>query len=193
MVARIASCAGYIAMTVSPLRLAPAALVLMLAGTALAQSAPMNLAVDTMQRVAVRGSISSVIVGNPLIADVTVVDANTLYVTGKGYGVTEIVAVDTAGRTVFQSEVVVTAGSGSGRVRVWRGGQATEMACAASCSPSLRGTSGAAPKRPEDDGPHGIPKAKLPHPVRAALSAVAGARRFGGGRVWHGRPAVPAS
>jgi Flp pilus assembly secretin CpaC len=113
-----------------------------------AQSARMSVEIDQAARVQLRGPAGSVIVGNPLIADVTVVDANTLYVTGKGYGVTEIVAVDAVGRTVFQSEVVVTAGSGSGRVRVWRGGQATEMACAASCSPSLRGTSGAAPDAP---------------------------------------------
>src|SRR5688572_27987236 len=90
-----------------------------------AQSARMSVEIDQAARVQLRGPAGSVIVGNPLIADVTVVDANTLYVTGKGYGVTEIVAVDAIGRTVFQSEVVVTAGSGSGRVRVWRGAQAT--------------------------------------------------------------------
>ncbi|GLS01657.1 hypothetical protein GCM10007859_16720 [Brevundimonas denitrificans] len=131
----------------------PARLLAMLASAAVlfspaigtAQSGSMNVEIDQAQRVQLRGPAGSVIVGNPEIADVTVVDANTLYITGKGYGVTEIVAVDTIGRTVFQSQVVVTAGSGSGRVRVWRGGQATEMACAASCSPSLRGTSGAAP------------------------------------------------
>jgi Flp pilus assembly secretin CpaC len=122
------------------------ALALLIAPTvAAAQSARLSVEVDQAARVQLRGPAGSVIVGNPLIADVTVVDSNTLYITGKGYGVTEIVAVDTMGRTVFQSEVVVTAGSGSGRVRVWRGGQATEMACAASCSPSLRGTSGGPP------------------------------------------------
>ncbi len=109
-----------------------------------AQSARLSVEIDQAARVQLRGPAGSVIVGNPLIADVTVVDSNTLYITGKGYGVTEIVAVDPIGRTVFQSEVVVTAGSGGGRVRVWRGGQATEMACAASCSPSVRGTSGSA-------------------------------------------------
>lgn len=113
-----------------------------------AQSARLSVEIDQAARVQLRGAAGSVIVGNPLIADVTVVDANTLYITGKGYGVTEIVAVDSNGRTVFQSEVVVTAGSGGGRVRVWRGGQATEMACAASCSPSLRGTSGSEPPTP---------------------------------------------
>ena len=58
-------------------------------------------------------------------------------------GIQEIVAVDTIGRTVFQSQIVVTDGTGSGRVRVWRGGPATEMACAASCSPTMRGSGGA--------------------------------------------------
>jgi Flp pilus assembly secretin CpaC len=114
-------------------------------GLAVAQSARISVEIDQAQRVQLSGPAGSVIVGNPEIADVTVVDANTLYITGKGYGVTEVVAVDPIGRTVFQSQVVVTAGDGAGRVRVWRGAQSTEMACAASCSPSVRGTSGPAP------------------------------------------------
>ena len=114
-------------------------------GLAAAQSARISVEIDQAQRVQLSGPAGSVIVGNPEIADVTVVDANTLYITGKGYGVTEVVAVDQIGRTVFQSQVVVTAGDGAGRVRVWRGAQSTEMACASSCSPSVRGTSGPAP------------------------------------------------
>ena len=107
------------------------------ATTALAQSRPLNVEIDRSQRVALRGAAASVIVGNPAIADVTVVDANTLYIVGKGYGVTEVVAVDAIGRPLFQSQVVVTGGS-TGSVRVWRGAQATEMACGTSCSPSVR-------------------------------------------------------
>ena len=117
----------------------------LLAGPAVAQSGRISVEIDQAQRVQLSGPAGSVIVGNPEIADVTVVDANTLYITGKGYGVTEVVAVDPIGRTVFQSQVVVTAGDGAGRVRVWRGAQSTEMACAASCSPSVRGTSGPPP------------------------------------------------
>lgn len=117
------------------------------ASTAAAQS--MNIQVDRSQRVSLRGAASSVIVGNPAIADVTVVDANTLFITGKGYGVTEVVAVDGIGRTLFQNQIVVTGGA-SGSVRVWRGAQATEMACAASCSPSVRSApaEAAAPQAP---------------------------------------------
>ncbi|MGV9008299.1 pilus assembly protein N-terminal domain-containing protein [Brevundimonas sp.] len=115
---------------------------------ATAQSAPLNVEIDQAMRVPLRAAAGSVIVGNPLIADVTVVDSNTLYITGKGYGITEIVAVDAIGRTVFQRQVVVSDGAGSGRVRVWRGGQATEMACGSSCSPTLRGPTGEASASP---------------------------------------------
>lgn len=106
----------------------------------------LNVEIDRSARVQLAGAASSVIVGNPQIADVSVVDANTLFITGKGYGVTEVVAVDGVGRTLFQREVVVTGGS-TGSVRVWRGGQATEMACASSCAPSIRslGDGGAPP------------------------------------------------
>ena len=109
------------------------------ATTALAQSRPLNVEIDRSQRVALRGAAASVIVGNPAIADVTVVDANTLYIVGKGYGVTEVVAVDAIGRPLFQSQIVVTGGS-TGAVRMWRGGQMTEMACGGSCAPSIRST-----------------------------------------------------
>ena len=132
-------------------RLRPA----LVAGVLLAVAAPLspawaqtlNVEIDRSVRLGLMGSAASVIVGNPAIADVTVVDSNTLFVTGKGYGVTEVVAVDGVGRTIFQGEVVVTGGS-TGSVRVWRGAQATEMACAASCAPSIRNGSATASAAP---------------------------------------------
>lgn len=104
----------------------------------------LSVQIDSIQRVELGGAVSAVIVGNPAIADVTVVDQNTLFVTGKGYGVTEVVAVDAIGRTVFQRQIVVTGGS-TGAVRVWRGGRATEMACAGSCETSIRSSADAGP------------------------------------------------
>ena len=114
-----------------------ALLAAILTSTASAQSRNLTVEIDRAQRVQLNGVASSVVVGNPQIADVSVVDANTLFVIGKGYGVTEVVAVDAIGRTLFQGEIAVTAGS-TGAVRVWRGGQATEMACGQTCAPSVR-------------------------------------------------------
>ncbi|KAK0342675.1 hypothetical protein LTR94_021434 [Friedmanniomyces endolithicus] len=88
--------------------------VLALAGLPAQAQSPngaLNVEIDRSARVQLRGAAASVIVANPQIADVTVVDANTLFIVGKGYGVTEVVAVDGVGRTLFQREIVVTGGS----------------------------------------------------------------------------------
>ena len=55
--------------------------------------------------------------------------------------------VDAIGRTLFQGQVTVVAPS-QGAVRVWRGAQVTEMACGASCSPSVRAGSAAPAANP---------------------------------------------
>ncbi|WP_298159378.1 pilus assembly protein N-terminal domain-containing protein [Brevundimonas sp.] len=136
--------AGSIAALLRPTLLAGLLLAAGAAPLTQAWAQTLNVEIDRSARIGLTGSAASVIVGNPAIADVTVVDANTLFVTGKGYGVTEVVAVDGVGRTIFQGEIVVTGGS-TGSVRVWRGAQATEMACAASCVASIRNGGGAAP------------------------------------------------
>ncbi len=120
--------------------LAPTLAAALLAAAAfptLAQNRGLDVEIDRAQRIQLRGAASSVIVANPAVADVTMVDASTLYVTGRGYGSTEVVVVDAIGRTLYQSVVTVTAPS-SGHVRVWRGGAATEMSCGAGCAPSQR-------------------------------------------------------
>ncbi|MGV3577764.1 pilus assembly protein N-terminal domain-containing protein [Brevundimonas sp.] len=124
-------------------RLRPALVAGLLLAAGAAHAQTLNVEIDRSARIGLTGSAASVIVGNPEIADVTVVDANTLFVTGKGYGVTEVAVVDGVGRTIYQGEVVVTGGS-TGSVRVWRGAQATELACAASCAPSIRNVAGPA-------------------------------------------------
>ena len=131
----------------SKLAAAALALPLLFAGTqpAVAQDGGrLTVQIDNIQRVQLGGAVSAVIVGNPAIADVTVVDQNTLFVTGKGYGVTEVVAVDAIGRTIFQRQIVVTGGT-TGAVRVWRGAQSTEMACAGTCETTIRSPAGAGP------------------------------------------------
>ena len=107
---------------------------------ALAQSRGLSVEVDHITRLNLNGSAASVIVGNPQIADVTVVDANTLYVSGRSAGVTEIAVLDGLGRTIYQGDVVVS-GPSAGQVRVWRGASVTHMACGATCSPTARETS----------------------------------------------------
>jgi Flp pilus assembly secretin CpaC len=116
--------------------------ILMLALASPAAAAPrLTVALDHSERLYPAGPAGSVIVGNPAVADVTVVDQRTLYVSGRGYGTTEIVVLGPRGDTVWKGEVVVTAPEG--QVSIYRGAQVTEMACGSTCSPSGR-TGGAA-------------------------------------------------
>lgn len=118
------------------------------AGSALAAPST-NVAIDHTTRINLRGAAASVIVGNPAVADVTVVDDRTLFLSGRGYGVTEVTVLDPLGRTIWSSEVVVTAPT-QGAVSVYRGSAVTEMACAQSCSATARSAArpAAAPTTP---------------------------------------------
>jgi Flp pilus assembly secretin CpaC len=93
--------------------------------------------VDHSAKLQIPGAIASVIVGNPGVADVLVVDRHTVFVEGKGSGQTEVVLVDSDGRTVWQGDVSVIAPNG-GRVSVIRAGQTgaqvVEMTCSDVCS-----------------------------------------------------------
>lgn len=113
------------------------ALALALAAPAAAQERPLDVQIDQATRVQLRAPAGSVIVANPRIADVTVTDARTLFITGKSYGLTEIIAVDALGRPLFQRQVAVSPGE-TGSVRVWRGGEVVEVACGTRCAPAAR-------------------------------------------------------
>jgi Flp pilus assembly secretin CpaC len=116
-----------------------------LAGAALAASPSIVVPIDQSTRLNVPGSASSVLVGNPLVADVTVVDSRTLYVSGRGYGSTDVVVLDQFGGALFRGSVVVTAPD-VGRVSVYRGGARTDLACAPGCQVANRPSGGDAAK-----------------------------------------------
>jgi Flp pilus assembly secretin CpaC len=75
--------------------------------------------------------VSTLYVGNPVIADVTIIDSRHAFVQGKAFGATNIVALDAAGRQIANSQIVV-AGSGTAVVTLQRGMAQTTYACAAS-------------------------------------------------------------
>ncbi len=100
------------------------------AGTAAAED--LSVAKDQSKVVKLTGAASTVVVGNPAIADVTMQDANTAFVTGKGYGTTNVIAMDGDGRQIASFRIVVTANSDRS-VTLFRGGQQTTLSCAPRC------------------------------------------------------------
>jgi Flp pilus assembly secretin CpaC len=94
---------------------------------ALAIMVPINHAT----RINVRGVAASVVIGNPSIASVTVVDTHTLYVMGRGAGSTNVVVLDRSGRTLFTQDVTVSA-AGS-HISLYRGQKRTQVSCSYGC------------------------------------------------------------
>lgn len=77
-----------------------------------------------------------VIVGNPSIADVSVQGGDLLVVTGKTFGVTNIIALD-AERNVIQDQRVVVQRDEQRIVNLHRGVVRNSFSCSPTCSPAL--------------------------------------------------------
>lgn len=79
---------------------------------------------------------ATIIIGNPGIADVTIQDPQTLILTGKSYGQTNLIVLDAAGNPVADTliEVVQTHAD---IVTVYMGQSRTTLACAPVCQPTV--------------------------------------------------------
>jgi Flp pilus assembly secretin CpaC len=72
------------------------------------------------------------VVGNPLIADVTIQAGGTMVLTGKGYGLTNVIALDRAGSVLMDRAVRVIAPQDN-VVVVYRGINRESYSCAPTC------------------------------------------------------------
>ena len=79
---------------------------------------------------------SEIIVGNASIADVTVQGGNLLVVTGKTFGVTNIIALDSE-KNVIQDQRVLVRRDEKRTVNLHRAGLRQSYSCTPSCSPML--------------------------------------------------------
>lgn len=93
---------------------------------------PLKIVLDQASILKLPDGTSTVIVGNPLIADVSIQAGGLVIVTGKGYGATNLVALDRAGSTLMERELQVR-GGGANTVFVYRGGERESYACAPTC------------------------------------------------------------
>jgi len=101
-----------------------------------ATAADLIVRYDQSQLLRLPRPVSEVIIGNPSIADVTVQGGNLLVVTGKTFGITNIIALD-ADRNVIQDQRVVVDQDDRRTVVVYRGPQRHTYTCAPTCSPAL--------------------------------------------------------
>lgn len=93
---------------------------------------PLKVVLDQASILKLPEGTSTVIVGNPLIADVSIQSGGLMVVTGKGYGATNLVALDRAGATLMERELQVR-GGGDNTVFVYRGAERESYNCAPTC------------------------------------------------------------
>ncbi len=74
---------------------------------------------------------ATIVIGNPLIADAAVQSGNQMVITGKGYGLTNIIVLDRAG--AVQMEKTVEVQGPRGVVVVYRGIERETYSCTPKC------------------------------------------------------------
>lgn len=109
--------------------LVAAATTLGLAGSALAaKSDGISVPIDEARVIAFNQPVQTVFVGSPTIADVNMIDPRHAFILGKGFGSTNLIALDANGRPVASRHVTVL--GGSTLITLNRGPEQYTYACA---------------------------------------------------------------
>ena len=118
-----------------PLKLVIAAAIVCTASAAHADSVVVPL--DQARLVKLPDRVSSIVIGNPAIADASLQAGGMLVVTGKGYGATNMLALDRQGRVVMDKTVQVTGPAPGDTMVVYRGNDRETYSCTPECMPRL--------------------------------------------------------
>jgi Pilus formation protein N terminal region len=101
-----------------------------LAVAAHAHANEIHVPLDNAQMLTFSQPMRAVSIGNPMIADVTVIDRTHVLIMGKTFGSTNIIALDPAGREAMNDQIIVT-GRPGGTIIVQRGVARTTLMCTA--------------------------------------------------------------
>ena len=117
-------------------RTAVRALALGAAGGAMADTG-IQVVMNQAKIVKLARPADTIVIGNPAIADASVQDATTVVLTGKGFGVTNLVILDSEGAPVVDEQVFVTRGDARS-VRIYRRADIQTLSCTPLCESSYK-------------------------------------------------------
>ncbi|MEW9807277.1 pilus assembly protein N-terminal domain-containing protein [Mesorhizobium marinum] len=112
---------------------------LVLAASALPAHAETGIEVTMNQAKIVKLSraADTIVIGNPEIADASVQDASTIVLTGRGFGVTNLVVFDQEGLPIVDEQVTVSRSTAS-TVRIYRRASVQTLSCTPYCEGSYK-------------------------------------------------------
>jgi len=87
-----------------------------------------QIPLDQVHVLAFKTPVKTVFVGNPVIADITVIDPMHVFILGKNFGTTNLVALDAMGRETANDQITVLERPGSA-VNLQRGAGKTTLIC----------------------------------------------------------------
>jgi hypothetical protein len=91
-----------------------------------------SVSVDQAKLVKLPTRVATIVVGNPLIADVTLQNGGIVVVTGKGYGATNFIAMDRGGE-ILVDRLIQVEGPTDQLVTVYRGVDRETYSCMPIC------------------------------------------------------------
>jgi len=114
-----------------------AALLAGAAYTAPVAAAGIEVTMNQAKIVKLARAADTIVVGNPAIADAAVQDASTVVLTGKGFGVTNLVILDSDGNPIIDEQITVVRQAAS-TVRIYRRAEVQTMSCSPYCESSFK-------------------------------------------------------
>jgi hypothetical protein len=108
-----------------------------LLGAVPARADSVDVHVDEARVMKLPERVATIVIGNPLIADASLQTGGILVITGKGYGSTNLLALDRTGKVVMDKTVQVIGAKGLDLVTVYRGVARESYSCAPECAPRI--------------------------------------------------------
>jgi Flp pilus assembly secretin CpaC len=119
--------------TTSPSHWLLAATLLLAIASPAPAAEPITVFLDQARIMKLPDRAATVVVGNPLIADLSIERGGIAVVTGKSYGATNVIAMDRTGAVLLEKTIAVT-GPSDNIVVVYRGITRETYSCMPDCS-----------------------------------------------------------
>jgi hypothetical protein len=117
-------------------RFALIACALAVASIATAKAETVDVVLDRASLLKLPERVATIVIGNPSVADGSLQSGGLLVVTGKGYGTTNLIALDARGTTLAEYTLNVSAPR-EGRVTIYRGIERETWSCVPKCERSI--------------------------------------------------------
>ena len=98
---------------------------------------PIQVQMNQAKIVKLARPADTIVIGNPGIADASVQDASTIVLTGKGFGVTNLVVLDNDGAPIVDEQIVVSRHLANS-VRIYRRSDVQTLSCSPYCESSFK-------------------------------------------------------